>query len=155
MRSTFSSPSSLLCLYLPPPHQLSHRQFLPARLVSSLLGFPDITSPPSSLFPLHDVIMIIAHRGLRKLNFPFRSGSFIPPVTLCAAPPLIPSFSQALEFGPLIESRFNVYLCVFVFWTISLTNRKPFTTLPTLFPAAFYSDANHVVKENLHSVKMK
>lgn len=108
---TFLSPLSLSS------HQPHHGQFLSPRFISFMLRYPDITTPPpSSLLPLHYVIMIIAHRGLRKLNFPFRSGSFIPAVSLCATPhhhPTILCRPGVCRFGLLIKYILNVCLRVF------------------------------------------
>lgn len=92
-----------------PPHTISRSE---VHLLSASL--PWHFTPPThirmlpphhSLLPLHYVIMIIAHRGLRKLNFPFCSGSFIPPVSLCAAPltPHNPLQACSLLLGHLIK----------------------------------------------------
>lgn len=126
---TFLSPPSLSS------HQPDHRQFLSARFVSFLLRFPDIITPqpPPSLLPLHYVIMIIAHRGLRKLNFPFRSGSFMLPVSLCAASPSPHDSLQAwtLLLGHLIKYTLNVCMCVFGPFPLKIESVLPNPPLPT------------------------
>lgn len=84
----------LLMLILPPTRSWTF-PLSKVRLLSASLHWH--YNPPLSLLPLHYVIMIIAHRGLRKLNFPFCSGSFIPPVSLCATSPSPPQFSTGRE----------------------------------------------------------
>lgn len=104
---------------LPPPssHRPSTDIFSQQKFVSFLLRFTDITTPSLlSRLPLHYVIMIIAHRGLRKLNCLFCSGSFIPPVSLCATSPspTILCRHGALLPGHLMEYILHVFLCVCV-----------------------------------------
>lgn len=62
--------------------------FSQQKFASFLLRFTDITTPSLlSRLPLHYVIMIIAHRGLRKLNCLFRSCFLYPTsFSLCRLP---------------------------------------------------------------------